>query len=157
MKHAKPRRKGGPGPFRRRRIDRLILQYCAQGPTELAGLTGEIARGTLYRHVSILIKTGALTRGRLGYHTTTVGQCRLAEEQSHIDWNVFDLVYSPFADIPTVYHKALLELMLSAAVVRKAGVHEDHLCAFAAMGGTLCWKTTCGRMACATLGADPDV
>ena len=158
IKQAKPRRKGGPGPCRRRRIDRVILHYCAQGPTELSGLTtGEFPRSNVYRAVKKLIQAGALTRGRLGYQTTTVGQCWLAEDQVHIDWNLFDLVYPPFANIPTVYHKALLELILCAAVVRKAGYHEDHLCAFAAMGGTLRWKTTCGRMACATLGANPDV
>jgi hypothetical protein len=158
MTQGKPRRKGGPGPLRRRRIDRLILSYCAQGPTELSGLTtGEFPRSTVYRAVKKLIQADALTRGRLGYQTTTVGQCWLAEDQAHIDWNLFDQVYPPFAHIPTPYHKALLELLLSAAVVRKAGYHEDHLCAFAAMGGTLRWKTSCGRMACAMLGADPNV
>ena len=157
MKQAKPRRKGGPGPFRRRRMDHLILEYCAHGPTALSGLTGEIFRSTLYRRVTKLVQAGSLRRCGLGYETTTVGQCWLAEAQAHIDWNVFDRLYPPFADIPTPYHKALLELILSAAVVRKAGYHEDHLCAFAAMGGTLKWKTSCGRMACAMLGADPNV
>ena len=151
------RRQGGSRSSRRRRLDQLILQYCAQGPTELCGLTGEIANGTLYRHIAKLVQSGSLERFGRSYHTTAVGQRWLAEELTHIDWNLFDHLYPPFAHIPTPYHKALLELLLSAAVVRQTGVSEDHLCAFAVMGGTLRWKTSCGRMACAALGVDPSV
>ena len=157
MKQAKPRRKGGPGPFRRRRIERLILRYCAHGPTEVSGLKGQIANGTLYRSIGKLVKSGALKRVGRRYHTTAVGQRWLVEDLSHMDWNLFDQLYPPFALIPTAYHKGLLELVLAAAVVRHAGLHADHLCSFVLMGGTLRWKTTCGRMGCATLGVDPSV
>ena len=157
MRQAKPRRKGGPGPFRRRRIDRSILRYCAQGPTEVSGLTGEIARGTLYRHIGKLVQSGALKRVGRRYHTTAVGERWLAEELAHIEWNLFDHLYLPFALIPTPHHKALVELLLAAVVVRQAGMHEDHLCAFVALGGTLRWKSTTGRMACAMLGLDPSI
>ena len=157
MRQAKPRRKGGPGPFRRRRIDRLILSYCALGPTEVSGLKGEIARGTLYRHIKKLVQLGLLKQFGRRYHTTAMGQRWLAEELAHIEWNLFDHLYPPFAHIPTPFHKALLELVLAAAVVRHAGLHADHLCAFVVMGGTLRWKSSLGRMACATLGVDPSV
>ena len=157
MRQAKPRRKGGPGPFRRRRIVRLILCYCAQGPTEVSGLMSEIARGTLYRHIKKFVQLGLLKRVGRCYHTTVLGQRWLAEEMAHIDWNLFDQLYPPFTHIPTPFHKALLELLLAAAVVRQVGIHEDHLCAFVVMGGTLRWKTSLGRMACATLGVDPSV
>jgi len=155
LRQAKPRRKGGPGPFRRRRIVRLILSYCAHGPTEVSGLLRDIARGTLYRNIGKLVKSGALKRFGRRYHITAVGQRWLAEELTHIEWDLFDHLYPPFAHIPTPHHKALLELLLCAAVVRHAGLHADHLCAFIAMGGTLRWKTTLGLMACATLGVDP--
>ena len=157
LRQAKPRRKGGPGSFRRRRIDRSILRFCAQGPIEVSGLMGEIARGTLYRHIGKLVQSGALKQVGRCYHTTAVGQCWLAEELAHIEWNLFDHLYPPFAHIPTLYHKALLELLLASAVVRQAGLHADHLCAFVVMGGTLRWKTSLGRMACAMLGVDPSV
>ncbi len=157
LRQAKPRRKGGSGPFRRRRIHRLILSYCAHGPTEVSGLLRDIARGTLYRTITKLVQLGLLKRIGRGYHTTVLGQRWLAEDTSHINWNLFDQLYPPFALIPTTYHKGLLELVLAAAVVRHAGLHADHLCAFIAMGGTLRWKTTLGRMACATLGVDLNV
>lgn len=157
LRQAKPRRKGGPGPFRRRRIYRLILSYCAHGPTEVSGLLRDIARGTLYRTIGKLLQLGFLKRVGRAYLTTIPGQRWLAEDLSHIEWNLFDQLYPPFASIPTPYHKGLLELVLAAAVVRHAGLHTDHLCAFIVMGGTLRWKTTCGRMACATLGVDPSV
>ena len=149
IRPAKPRRKGGAGPFRRRRIKRLILEHCAAGPTRLIGLTKEIARGTLYRHVDVLLKEGALTQYGRAYQTTAEGQRWLIQDQTHIDWDLFDRVYPPFAFVPTAAHKALLELILAAVVGRRAGFREDHLCAFAAMGSTLRWKTSCGRMACA--------
>jgi hypothetical protein len=155
LRQAKPRRKGGSGPFRRRRIRRLILSYCAHGPTEVAGLLRDIARGTLYRTITKLVQLGFLKRVGRSYHTTVPGQRWLAEDLSHMDWNLFDHFYPPFAFIPTPHHKGLLELILAAAVVRHAGLHSDHLCAFIAMGGTLRWKTTLGCMACATLGVDP--
>lgn len=157
LRQAKPRRKGGQGPSRRRRIDRSILCYCAQGPTEVSGLTGEIARGTLYRHIKKLAQLGLLKRVGRRYHTTPMGQRWLTEAHANVDWNIFNHLYPPFALIPTPYHKALLELLLAAAVVRQAGLHADHLCAFVVIGGTLRWKTSLGRMACATLGVDPSV
>ncbi|OQW36147.1 MAG: hypothetical protein A4E19_00355 [Nitrospira sp. SG-bin1] len=104
-----------------------------------------------------LVTCGALERVGRGYRTTPLGQRWLAEAQAHIEWNLFDRVYPPFAHIPTPYHKALLELLLAAAVVRRAGLHADHLCAFVVMGTTLRWKTSLGRMACAMLGVDPNV
>jgi hypothetical protein len=157
LRLAKPRRKGGPGPFRRRRIQRQILTYCAHGPTEVSGLLRDISRGTLYRTITKVQQLGFLKRVGRGYHTTVLGQRWLLEDMSHMDWNLFDQLYPPFAYIPTFFHKALLELILAAAVVRHAGLHTDHLCSFLVMGGTLWWKTTCGRMACATLGVDPSV
>lgn len=157
LRQTKPRRNGGPGPFRRRRIRRLILSYCAHGPTEVAGLLRDISRGTLYRTIKKLISLGFLKRVGCGYHTTVLGQRWLTEDLSHLNWNLFDDLYRPFAHIPTPFHKALLELLLAAVVVRQAGLHADHLCAFVVMGSTLRWKTTLGRMACATLGVDPSV
>lgn len=157
MRQAKPRRKGGPGPFRRRRIDRLILSYCAQGPTEVSGLTSEVAKSTLYRRIGKLVDSGALQRVGRRYATTAVGERWLADEVAKIDWNVFAVYYPPFAHIPTVYHRALLELLLAAVVSRQARWHEEHLCAFVAMGSTLRWKSSLARMACATLGVDPNV
>jgi hypothetical protein len=123
----------------------------------VSGLTGEIAKSTLYRRVGKLIQLGVLKQYGRAYQITTVGQRWLAEELAHIEWNLFDHLYPPFVHIPTPYHKALLELFLAAAVVRQAGFHADHLCAFVVMGGTLRWKTSLGRMACATLGVDPSV
>src|SRR5437868_6039000 len=157
LRLAKPRRKGGPGPFRRRRIQRQILTYCAQGPTEVSGLLRDIARGTLYRTITKVKQLGFLKQVGRGYHTTVLGQRWLLEDTSQMDWNLFDQLYPPFAHIPTFFHKALLELIVAAAVVRHAGLHADHLCSFLLMGGTLWWKTTCGHMACATLGVDPSV
>jgi hypothetical protein len=157
LRQAKPRRQGGSRASRRRRLDQIILHYCAQGPTELAGLMGEIPKATLYRLSGKLVDSGALKRLGRRYSTTAVGERWLAEERDNIEWNILDHYYPPFAHIPTPYHKALLELLLAAAVVRQAGMHEDHLCAFVVMGGTLRWKTSLGRMACATLGVDPSV
>jgi hypothetical protein len=142
---------------RRQRLDRLLLDYCTHGPTAVAGLTGEIAKATLYRHLAYLVACGALERVGRRYRITPVGERWLADAQSHIDWHLFDHVYPPFALIPTPYHKALLELLLAAAVVRRAGLHADHLCAVVVMGSTLRWKTSLARMACATLGVDPNV
>jgi len=157
LRQAKPRRKGGSGPFRRRRIDRLILCYCAHGPTEVSGLTSEVAKSTLYRRIGKLVDSGALQRVGRRYATTAVGARWLADEVAKIDWNVFAVYYPPFAHIPTVYHRALLELLVVAVVSRQARWHEDHLCAFVAMGSTLRWKSTLARMACATLGVDPNM
>jgi len=131
--------------------------YCAHGPTEVAGLLRDIARGTLYRAITTLVQLGFLKRVGRGYHTTALGQRWLVEDLSHMDWNLFDDLYRPFVHIPTPVHKALLELLLAAIVVRQAGLHADHLCAFLVLGKTLRWKTTLGRMACATLGLDPSV
>ena len=157
LRPAKSRRQGGSDSSRCRRLTQIILQYCAQGPTELSGLMGEIAKSTVYRHVGKLVDSGALQRLGRRYAITAVGARWLADEVAKIDWNIFDVHYPPFAHIPTVYHRALLELLVVAVVSRQARWQEDHLCAFIALGGTLRWKTTLARMACATLGVDPNM
>jgi len=157
LRPAKLTRQGRSRASRRQRDEQIILQFCSRGPTEVSGLMGEISRGRLYRHIGKLVDSGALKRLGRRYSTTAVGERWLAEGLANIDWNVFDFHYPPFAHIPTPYHKALLELLLCAAVVRQAGLHADHLCAFIALGGTLRWKTTLGCMACAMLGLDPSM
>jgi len=157
LRPAKLTRQGRSRASRRQRDDQIILQFCSRGPTEVSGLMGEISRGRLYRYIGKLVDSGALKRLGRRYSTTAVGERWLAEGLANIDWNVFDFHYPPFAHIPTPYHKALLELLLAAAVVRQAGLHEDHLCAFVAMGGSLRWKSTTGRMACAMFGLDPSI
>jgi hypothetical protein len=66
-----------------------------------------------------------------------------------------DRIYPPLAAVPTWVHRALLELMMAAAVGRRAALSDDHLPSFLAMGSTLRWKTALGRFACHLLGVDP--
>jgi hypothetical protein len=96
----KPRRRGGLGSSRRRRREQIILHYCAQGPTELAGLMGEIPKATLYRLIGKLVDSGALKQYGRAYQITVLGQRWLAEEMTHIEWNLFDHLYPPLRPHP---------------------------------------------------------
>ena len=138
-------------------IDRLILLHGAQSPQPVRDLLQHCSRGSLYRHLGKLLKAGAVRRIGRTYVTTSEGVRWMADAEAHLEWNVLEPCYPPLAEVPTEHHKALLQLIAAAVVVRQAGLRDDHHPAFGAMGRTLKWKTSCGRFACYMFGVDPQV
>jgi hypothetical protein len=116
-----------------------------------------VPRATLYRHVATLVAEGCLVQEGRSYRTTPEGLRRLAVAESAVDWAVLDRVYPPLQVVPTVQHRAVIELILAAIAARRASLREDHHPSFVLFGHTLAWKTSLARFVCAMLGLSPSI
>jgi hypothetical protein len=137
-------------------IDRAILEFCATDFRRLKDLRADIPSGTLYRHAKRLVGMGWLERQGPLYRTTTAGRRNLVEHQEG-RWNQLEQFYKPLALIPTEVHRALVELICAAIMVRQNPTRGDRHPFFVCFGDTFHWKTTLGVFVCHALGLDPAV
>ena len=137
------------------RIDRLLLTHCRQEFVGVQPLLRVVPRATLYRHLAKLSEEGSLSQRGRTYRTTAEGLRRLAAVESTMDWQVFDGLFPPLQGVPSVQHRAIIELILAAIVARRASLQDDHHPAFVLFGHTLAWKTSLARFLCSMLGLDP--
>jgi hypothetical protein len=122
-------------------IDRAILEFCAKDFRRLKDLRAEYPGGTLYRRAKRLIKIGWLERQGPLYRATNAGRRNLIEHQEG-QWDQLAHFYSPLALIPTEEHRALVELILAAVMVRQHPTRGDRHPFFLCFGDTFHWKTT---------------
>lgn len=136
-------------------IDRAILEFCQEEFRPLKPLQERIPKGTLYRHAKRLVKLGWVGKESGLYRTTEPGLRQLIESQSGRRWDALERVYPPLAVVPTPVHRAMIELILAAAVARRHEIRPDRHPFFVAFGRTLRWKTSAGTFVCHALGLDP--
>ena len=136
--------------------DRVILEFCAKDFRRLKDLRADIPGGTLYRHAKRLIKMGWLERQGPLYRTTNAGRRNLVEHQEG-QWDQLEQFYPPLALIPTEVHRALVELIFAAVMVRQHPTRSDRHPFFVCFGDTFHWKTTLGVFVCHAFGLDPAV
>jgi hypothetical protein len=136
-------------------IDRQILEFCRDGFQPLKPLIGPIASGTVYRHARRLGALGWLRKEGALYRTTDAGRRELDAVSTRQPPDPLVALYPPLAQVPTVVHRALVALVLAAAVARRHEVHPDRHPFFVLFGATLRWKSSAGRFLCHALGLDP--
>ncbi len=136
-------------------IDRQILESCRDGFRPLKPLIGPIASGTLYRHARRLGALGWLRKEGALYRTTDAGLRELASVSLRRPPDPLVTLYPPLAHVPTAAHRALIDLVLAAAVARGHAVRPDRHPFFVLFGATLRWKSSAGRFLCHALGLDP--
>lgn len=136
-------------------VDRTILCHGEHDFVRMHDLLTHVARGTLYRHIANLVSAGLLAKRGRTYRTTEQGKRRLAELTSHMNWNIWDQIYPPMRYVPTPQHRAVIELMTAAVVVRQADGQDDHHPGFVIAGPTLAWKTSQAIFQCHLLGVPP--
>ncbi|MEO7860596.1 MAG: hypothetical protein ABIU05_09145, partial [Nitrospirales bacterium] len=137
-------------------IDRAILEFCAKDFCRLNDLRAVFPGGTLYRRAKRLIKIGWLERQGPLYRSTDAGRRNLSEDQEG-RWDQLEQVYSPLGLIPTEQHRALVELILAAVMLRQHPTRGDCHPFFVVFGDTFHWKTSLGIFVCHALGLDPTV
>jgi hypothetical protein len=91
------------------------------------------------------------------YRTTVAGHRQLRRPSGAQPWEALERIYPPLGLVPTPAHRALIELILAAAVARQHATRPDRHPFFVAFGGTLHWKTSLGRFICHALGLDPSL
>jgi hypothetical protein len=106
----------------------------------------------VYRKVAKLVGQGLLAKQADVYTTTDRGREMLGSPAFR---SALDKPIPQLGLAPTPLHRAVIELILAAAVVRRHGTRDDHHPAFILVGPTLTWKTWTGKMACALLGLNP--
>jgi hypothetical protein len=136
--------------------DRAILEFCAKDFRRLKDLRAEYPGGTLYHRAKRLITIGWLERQGPLYRSTDAGRRNLSENQEG-RWDQLEEVYSPLRLIPTEEHRALVELILAAVMVRQYPTRGDCHPYFVIFGDTFHWKTTLGIFVCHALGLDPAI
>ena len=137
------------------RIDRLLLAHCREGFVPVHPLTRVVPRTTLYLHLAKLLREGSLVQRGRTYHTTAEGLRRLAAAESAMDWTILEQHYPPLQFVPSVQHRAVIELILAAIAARRAAFREDHHPGFLLFGHTLAWKSSLARFVCTMLGLSP--
>ena len=136
-------------------IDRQILEFCRDGFRPLKPLIGSIASGTVYRHARRLCALGWLRKEGALYRTTDAGLRELDAISTRRPPDPLVALYPPLAQVPTAVHRALIALVLAAAVARRHEVRPDRHPFFVLFGATLRWKSSAGRFLCHALGLDP--
>ena len=136
-------------------IDRQILEYCRNGFRPLKPLIGPIASGTVYRHARRLGALGWLRKESALYCTTEAGLRELDAVSTPLEPDPFVTLYPPLAEVPTAAHRAVITLILAAAVARRHEVRPDRHPFFVLCGATFKWKSSTGRFLCYALGLDP--
>jgi hypothetical protein len=132
-------------------VSAAILEHCLDG-NKLAKLCNRYPQSSLYRKVGKLVARGLIVKEGDLYRTTDEG--RDAFRPATVDSGL-DRLFPPLASAPTAVHRAVLELILCAAVARSNGKHDDHHPAFVLLGPTLRWKTWTAKMICYMFGLDP--
>lgn len=136
-------------------VDRQILEFCRDGFRPLKPLTGPIASGTVYRHARRLGALGWLRKEGALYRATEAGLRELDALSTRQPPDPLVTLYPPLAEVPTAVHRALVALVLAAAVARRHAVRPDRHPVFVLFGATFRWKSSAGRFLCHALGLDP--
>lgn len=137
--------------------DHAILEHCLNDYRPIVPLKGRIPGGTLYRHLSRLVKLGWLDKQGPLYRTTAPGRRRLAEAADPHRVDVLAELYPPLVLVPTPAHRVMVELILAAVVARQHKIRPNRHPFFVLFGSTLRWKTSLGCFVCAALGLDPAI
>jgi hypothetical protein len=134
-----------------------ILHHCSNGHTSITPLIGHLASsGRLYRFKDKLIKSGLLeTSGKDLYRTTPQGILRLEAITGDVPPGL-TTIYPPLAQVPTLLHRATIELVIAAIIARRYDVRPDHHPTFTMAGQTFTWKSSTGTFICHMLGLDPN-
>jgi hypothetical protein len=138
-------------------VDHTILEFCGNDFCAVTSLKSQVPSGTLYRHVTSLVRLGWLEKTGNLYRTTVGGHRQLQRPIGAQPWDALDLLYPPLAVVPTAVHRAMTELIFAAVVARQQAIRPDRHPFLAAVGGTMHWKTSLGRFVCHALGVDPTI
>ena len=136
-------------------VQMQILENCSSGFISIISLIGEeVKRSSLYRQKDELLKKGWLeTDGKNKYRTTPEGQLQLKAATGEIPKSLSKF-YPLLAKVPTLQHKAIVELAIAAVIARKYNLRSDHHPTLIIVGPTLTWKTSTGLFLCYLLGLD---
>ena len=136
-------------------IDRAVLEHCQEDFQPVTALKGPIPAGSLYRHVGRLVALGWLEKQGSRYRTTAAGRRQVEAAASQRSWTALEAIFPPLGLVPTLTHRATIELIFAAVVARQHEVRTERHPYFVAYGGTLNWKTSLGIFICLALGLDP--
>jgi hypothetical protein len=136
-------------------VDWTILEHLSTEPRPVAPLVGPLPRGSLYRHLGRLRTAGLVVKAGRSYALTSTGLAlRAGHEQGHA-WETMSQIYPALEHVPSPQHRALVELMLAAVVIRQYTDQAEHHAGFLLLGPTLAWKSSAARFCCQAVGVDP--
>ena len=133
-----------------------ILEHCKADFTAITPLIDQTVKSSsLYRWKNTLLEKGLLeTDGKNRYRTTSQGLLQLQETLGEAP-PTLTILYPPLAHVPSLQHRAIIELTLAAVLARKCNLRSDRHPTIVVAGPTLTWKTSTGIFLCHMLGLDP--
>jgi hypothetical protein len=133
-----------------------ILELLAQGPAPLKLLEKSIPKSSLHRHARQLLERAMIAKEGESYVILPRGREAFEAEKRELATRRRPRLPLPHLDrAPTEFHRAVLELVAAAAVVRSQRLRPSSHLAFVVYGPALRWKTWIAKAACLMLGADP--
>ena len=135
--------------------DWAILEFLSLRPQPIRDLVGGYPKATLYARLRALQVKGLVAKRGREYLLTTAGLQAKAEREGAAVLDGLTGVYGPLRDVPSPQHRALVELAISALVLRQLTDQEEHHAGFLLVGPPMTWKSAGGRFLCLIAGADP--
>jgi len=135
--------------------DILILEHCKGDFKPITSIASVIPGSTLYYRTNRLLRRGWLeSDGKNRYRTTKEGELQLEELIGEAPLGL-TTVYPPLSQVPTLLHRAAIELIIAAVIARQNNIRLDSHLFFIVAGPTMTWKSSLALFLCYTFGLDP--
>jgi hypothetical protein len=135
--------------------DRAILEFLSAEPQPIRILLDAYPKATVYARLRALQSSGLVAKRGREYLLTTPGLQAKAQREGAAALDGLTGVYGPLREVPSPQHRALVELAISALVLRQLTDQEEHHAGFLLVGPPMTWKSAGGRFLCLAAGADP--
>lgn len=135
--------------------DWTILEFLSLQPQPIRDLLGAYPKATVYARLRALQVKGLVAKRGREYLLTTAGLQAKAQREGAAVLDGLTGVYGPLREVPSPQHRALVELAISALVLRQLTDQEEHHAGFLLVGPPMTWKSAGGRFLCLIAGADP--
>lgn len=136
--------------------DWVVLEFLSAHPQPVRGLIGIYPKATVYARLHALQEKGLVAKKGTQYLLTSAGLQVKAEHDGGPVLDGLDKVYPPLREVPSRPHRAMVELIISALVVRQHTDQDEHHAGFLFVGPPMSWKTAGGRFVSLIAGADPN-
>lgn len=135
--------------------DWAILEFLSLQPQPIRDLLGAYPKATVYARLRALQIKGLVAKRGREYLLTTAGLQAKAQREGATALDGLTGVYGPLREVPSPQHRALVELAISALVLRQLTDQEEHHAGFLLAGPPMTWKSAAGHFLCLTAGTDP--
>jgi hypothetical protein len=135
--------------------DWAVIEFLSAAPQLIRELLGMHPKATVYARLRALQAKGFVAKKGSRYLLTSAGLQIRVQREGAAALDGLSKVYPALGQTPSPQHRAVIELAISALVVRQLTDQEEHHAGFLLVGPPMTGKTAAGHLFCLTAGADP--